>query len=127
MHLWPSIISTDKEIVQTYDFWDYAPLLFQRLRMLNGIKEEDYKNSLGPDQILSGFFNNNFDSLYELGSPGKSGSMFYFTRDLKYMLKTIPEREFDSLRDILTNYYQMLDKNPNSLICRFYGMHRICW
>lgn len=43
------------------------------------------------------------------------------------MLKTIPEREFDSLRDALPNYYQMMKSNPDSLISRFYGLHRVLW
>lgn len=43
------------------------------------------------------------------------------------MLKTIPEREFDSLREVLPNYYQMMKQNPDSLISRFYGLHRVIW
>ena len=43
------------------------------------------------------------------------------------MMKTIPEREFDSLLQILPNYYQMIKNNPQSLITRFYGLHRLRW
>ena len=42
-------------------------------------------------------------------------------------MKTIPEREFDSLREVLPNYYQMIKANPLSLITRFYGLHRLTW
>jgi len=76
---------------------------------------------------LSSFFNANYDSLYELESTGQSGSLFVYTKDKSYMMKTIPEREFDSLLQILPNYYQMIKNNPQSLITRFYGLHRLRW
>ena len=56
--------------VISYKFYDYAPLVFQRIRTRNHITEEDYAKSLSPAQILSSFFNGNYDSLYELGSTG---------------------------------------------------------
>jgi 1-phosphatidylinositol-4-phosphate 5-kinase len=63
--------------------------------MRSGIKEEDYIKSLGPEQILNSIWNQNYDTLYELCSSGQSGSLFYYTSDKKYMIKTIPKREFD--------------------------------
>jgi len=60
--------------------------------------------SLGPEQILNSFWTNNFDTLYELCSSGRSGSLFYYTKDRNYMLKTLPEREFNKLREILGPY-----------------------
>ena len=61
--------------------------------------------SLGPEQILSAFLTNDFETLYEQCSAGQSGSLFYYTKDRKYMLKTIPRREFDKLKSIIKNYY----------------------
>jgi hypothetical protein len=124
---WITSVGSQKGMVQSYKFYDYAPIVFQRLRHRHGIKEENYMHSLGPEQILSSFFNNNYDSLYELCSSGQSGSLFYYTHDKKYMLKTIPEREFDSLRDALPAYYKMMKQNTDSLISRFYGLHRVVW
>lgn len=62
-----------------------------------------------------------------MDSSGKSGSLFYYTHDKSYMMKTIPEREFESLREALPDYYAMIKKNTNSLICRFYGLHGVEW
>jgi 1-phosphatidylinositol-4-phosphate 5-kinase len=62
-----------------------------------------------------------------MDSSGKSGSLFYYTHDKRYMMKTVPEREFDSLREALPDYYAMIKKNANSLICRFYGLHGVEW
>jgi 1-phosphatidylinositol-4-phosphate 5-kinase len=43
------------------------------------------------------------------------------------MLKTIPEREFESLQEALPNYHKMMQDNPDSLLSRFYGMFRMRW
>ena len=63
--------------------------------------------------------------LSELGSPGKSGSFFYFSRDYKYIIKTIHHAEHKLLRRILRDYYVHIDQNPNTLISQFYGLHRV--
>lgn len=63
--------------------------------------------------------------LSELGSPGKSGSFFYFSRDYKYIIKTIHHAEHKLLRKILKDYYQHVEQNPNTLLSQFYGLHRV--
>lgn len=63
--------------------------------------------------------------LSELGSPGKSGSFFYFSRDYKYIIKTIHHSEHKFLRKILKDYYQHVIDNPNTLLSQFYGLHRV--
>ena len=74
----------------------------------------DYLMSLTSKYILS-----------ELGSPGKSGSFFYFSRDYKYIIKTIHHAEHKLLRRILRDYYEHIEKYPNTLISQFYGLHRV--
>jgi 1-phosphatidylinositol-4-phosphate 5-kinase len=63
--------------------------------------------------------------LSELGSPGKSGSFFYFSRDYKYIIKTIHHAEHKLLRRILKDYYNHVEQNPNTLLSQFYGLHRV--
>lgn len=63
--------------------------------------------------------------LSELGSPGKSGSFFYYSRDYKYIIKTIHHAEHKLLRHILRDYYRHIENNPNTLISQFYGLHRV--
>lgn len=116
-----------KNVVKSFKFYDYAPLVFQRLRKQSGIEELDYMKSLGPEQILNSFWTNNFETLYELCSSGKSGSLFYYTKDRKYMMKTIPKREYLKMREFLKGYYNYLKANPESLIIRFYGLHQVEW
>ena len=42
-------------------------------------------------------------------------------------MKTIPKREFDSLKNILGNYLQHMLKHADSMITTFFGMHEITW
>ena len=41
------------------------------------------------------------------------------------MLKTIPKREFDKFRSVLKDYFHHMKNNPDSLICRFFGLHEV--
>ncbi|KAM0321930.1 hypothetical protein ACHAQA_009827 [Verticillium albo-atrum] len=97
-----------------FKFKDYAPWVFRRLRSLFRLDPADYLMSLTGKYILS-----------ELGSPGKSGSFFYFSRDYKYIIKTIHHAEHKFLRKILKDYYQHVSDNPNTLLSQFYGLHRV--
>jgi 1-phosphatidylinositol-4-phosphate 5-kinase len=63
--------------------------------------------------------------LSELGSPGKSGSFFYFSRDYRFIIKTIRHSEHKFLLSILKQYYEHVKENPHTLISRFYGLHRV--
>lgn len=63
--------------------------------------------------------------LSELGSPGKSGSFFYFSRDYRFIIKTIHHGEHKFLRKILKEYYEHVNENPNTLLSQFYGLHRV--
>ncbi|KKO98586.1 1-phosphatidylinositol-4-phosphate 5-kinase [Trichoderma harzianum] len=109
---------TGNELVPSakYDFKfkDYAPWVFRHLRNAFRLDPADYLMSLTGKYILS-----------ELGSPGKSGSFFYFSRDYKYIIKTIHHAEHKFLRKILREYYEHVTKNPNTLLSQFYGLHRV--
>ncbi|KAH6605788.1 hypothetical protein Trco_004941 [Trichoderma cornu-damae] len=109
---------TGNELVPSakYDFKfkDYAPWVFRHLRTAFRLDPADYLMSLTGKYILS-----------ELGSPGKSGSFFYFSRDYKYIIKTIHHAEHKFLRKILKEYYEHVTKNPNTLLSQFYGLHRV--
>lgn len=97
-----------------FKFKDYAPWVFRHLRSTFRLDPADYLVSLTSKYILS-----------ELGSPGKSGSFFYFSRDYKYIIKTIHHAEHKFLRKILKDYYNHVQDNPNTLLSQFYGLHRV--
>ncbi|CAB10125.1 Phosphatidylinositol 4-phosphate 5-kinase its3 [Schizosaccharomyces pombe] len=97
-----------------FKFKDYAPWVFRHLRQLFHLDAADYLVSLTSKYILS-----------ELDSPGKSGSFFYFSRDYRFIIKTIHHSEHKFLREILYDYYEHVKNNPNTLISQFYGLHRV--
>ena len=98
-----------------FKFKDYAPWVFRELREdYFHLDPADYLLSLTAKYILS-----------ELGSPGKSGSFFYFSRDYRFIIKTIHHNEHKYLRRILKQYYEHVKNNPHTLISRFYGLHRV--
>jgi len=117
--------SETKDNYKICKFFDYAPSIFHELRRLFGIKNEDYLKSIGPESMLNGLIKGNLSTLAELTSSGKSGSFFYYSADGKYTLKTISREEFHFLRKILNNYYNHIMKNPNTLIIKFYGLHKV--
>ena len=61
----------------------------------------------------------------EFMSNSKSGSFFFYSHDGRYMIKTQTPNESKFLRRILPHYYKYMKENPNTLITRFYGMHRV--
>lgn len=97
-----------------FKFKDYCPTVFRELRLFFGLDPADYLVSLTSKYILS-----------ELNSPGKSGSFFYFSRDYRFIIKTIHPAEHRHLRRILKDYYNHVKNNPNTLISQFYGLHRV--
>ncbi|KAK5126408.1 hypothetical protein LTR85_010644 [Meristemomyces frigidus] len=97
-----------------FKFKDYAPWVFRHIRSSFSIDPAEYLVSLTAKYILS-----------ELGSPGKSGSFFYFSRDYKYIIKTIHHGEHKFLRKILRDYYLHIRENPDTLLSQFYGLHRV--
>jgi len=98
-----------------FKFKDYAPWVFRYLREdIFHLDPADYLLSLTSKYILS-----------ELGSPGKSGSFFYFSRDYRFIIKTIRHAEHKFLLSILPQYYAYAKDNPHTLLSRFYGLHRV--
>ena len=68
-----------------FTFRDQAPLAFRHLREHFGVTAEDYMLSIcgGREE----------DNLRELGTPGKSGAVFYLTEDGQFLIKTVSRKE----------------------------------
>ncbi|KAL0219291.1 hypothetical protein P9112_004944 [Eukaryota sp. TZLM1-RC] len=97
-----------------YLFKEYSPLVFQSIRQRFGITDEAFKHSLCST-----------DSLMITPTSGKSGSMFFFSADSFYVIKTMSHSESLFLRKILFSYYQHMMANPHSLLTWFLGHYRI--
>ena len=106
---------SESENFQIY-FTEYAPKLFYLLRKLDKINNMEMRNSLSPEK--------NIDSIKE--SEGRSGNFFLNTYDKRYIIKTINEKEVETIKDkFLYNLYNHFEENPNSYIGRIYGLYEI--
>jgi len=121
----PQRSSGMEDSIKVCKFHDYAPIVFDKIRELNGVSNDEYLKSVGPEHFIVNILMGNIFSLSELVSSGKSGSFFYYTADGKYMIKTISREEFTFLKKIIPNYYNHVTKNPETLIIRFFGVHKM--
>lgn len=106
-------------------FSDYAPPVFKAIREQHNISATAYIQSLGISKIMHSLWQGEFSSLIGLLSSGKSGSFFYYSDDSRFVIKTLPRHEYLFLKKILPNYYAHIRENPDSLIVRVYGFHKI--
>ncbi|KNA02105.1 phosphatidylinositol-4-phosphate 5-kinase [Plasmodium vivax North Korean] len=106
-------------------FKNYAPVIFKQIRSLYGIRSKEYISSVGPEQVISNMVLGNLSTLSELLSEGKSGSLFYFTSNGKYIIKTVCKNIHNLSKALLPKYYNHIRSNPDSLLTRLYGIHCI--
>ena len=79
-----------------FQFKDYAPLIFRNIRETSGIDPSEYMISLCGS-----------DSLSMLGTPGKSEALFFFSRNMKFIIKTVTKKEAQFLKYLLPNYHSV--------------------
>ncbi|CAO2824140.1 unnamed protein product [Amaranthus hypochondriacus] len=101
---------------QSEDFkWkDYCPMVFRNLREMFKIDAADYMMSICGN-----------DALRELSSPGKSGSVFFLSQDDRFMIKTLRKSEVKVLLRMLPEYHLHVRTYDNTLVTKFFGLHRI--
>jgi len=97
-----------------YRFKEYSPLIFRQLRERFGISSQDYMLSLTSEYVLVEMFTNS-----------KSGSFFFYSADYRFVLKTCTKREAAFLMSALPPYHQHLMSHRFTLLCRFFGLHRV--
>ncbi|RHY31211.1 hypothetical protein DYB32_003674 [Aphanomyces invadans] len=85
-------------------FYDYAPHIFRFLRSCASISNASYRNSLQ-------------QTTKERVSEGKSGAFFYFTQDLKYVVKTLTHEELKFLLQILPKYVTYVERSRRWMAC----------
>lgn len=92
---------------------DFAPKAFRFLRREFGTNTAEYLHSWSDLNIE------------QQKSLGKSGSVFMFSSDKKFVLKTITQSESKFLRGIFEEYCKHMISFPNSLLTKIYGHHRV--
>ena len=121
----PRRFGSEKHTSRICHFTDFAPNTFNHIRKIFNIDNSAYINSIGPSKLMKSLMMGEISSLTSLTSQGKSGSFFYYTTDGNYMLKTIQHRQYKLLRKILRDYYFYIKDNPDSLLIKFFGLHRL--
>lgn len=97
-----------------FHFQSYAPRTFFDIRKMYGIRQKDFEKSVIKKHLTGG----------GLG-PGKSGMLFFYSQDNKYIVKTCTRKEIKFLRKILRSYHEYIKNNKHTLITRFYGIFKI--
>lgn len=69
-----------------------------------------------------------FDEAHQIPMPdkgaGRSGSLFMFSADRRFLLKSIPLHEVQTLKAILSDYCAHLRDHRDSRLMRFVALHR---
>ncbi|GBG74295.1 hypothetical protein CBR_g18706 [Chara braunii] len=97
-----------------FSWKDYCPFAFRRLREMFGIDASEYMMSICGN-----------DALRQLPSPGKSGSVFFLSNDDKFIIKTMNKSEMTVLLNMLERYYRHVERYENTLLTKFFGLHRV--
>lgn len=105
---------TPSHHADNFKWKDYCPMVFRNLREMFKIDAADYMVSICGS-----------DALRELSSPGKSGSVFFLSQDDRFMIKTLRKSEVQVLLRMLPEYYHHVRTYENTLITKFFGLHRV--
>jgi len=91
------------------------PQGFAAIRELTCVDHGAYFASLTQDELLGG----------STQASGKSGSIFWFSKDGRFVLKTVPEEELETLLAMLPKYARHLRDHRDSLLTRYLGAYRL--
>mmetsp|Transcript_12560 Transcript_12560/g.24248 ORF Transcript_12560/g.24248 Transcript_12560/m.24248 type:complete len:462 (-) Transcript_12560:155-1540(-) len=90
------------------------PREFAAVRELTGVSHDDFFGSLTRNELTGG----------NTEESGKSGSIFWYTADGRFVLKTVPEEELQTLLTMLPKYGRYLMEHRDSLLTRYFGAYR---
>ena len=91
-----SNISKNKN--ESFMIKEYAGIVFNKIRRLYHYDKESFIQSISPQVFITEIIISNTTSIEELFNTGSSGSLFYYTRDGKFILKTIDKKEYKTLK-----------------------------
>ena len=104
----------------------YMPGLFQKIRQNAGIMEAQIIQSMDPVNNREQIFKSNQKTASgaSSNSGGASSSFFFLTQDMKYIVKTMPEKEKYLLMSILKDLEEHKKQAP-SLISEIVGIFKV--
>ena len=110
---------------ESFSLKELAPVIFNNIRLYLGINKESFISSISPEDFITELLISGQFIFEELCSTGNSGSLFYYTRDGNYIVKTIRKKEYKFLKSILMKYYIHLKNNTLSLLPKFLGCYAL--
>ena len=116
-------INFDKKKEEVFILKEFAGIIFNNIRLYLGFDKDDFISSISPQDFITELMISNQTIFEELCSTGKSGSLFYYTRDGKFIVKTIKKDEYKLIKLILPDYFRHLKSNPLSLLPKFLGCY----
>ena len=102
---------------------EFAGVIFNNIRLYLGFDKDDFIASISPQDFITELMMSNQTIFDELCSTGRSGSLFYYTRDGKFIVKTIKKDEYKFIKQILPDYFRHLKTYPLSLLPKFLGCY----
>lgn len=109
------------ETLKNFAFLDIEPTVFGLLRTAFKVSPRTYQLSFNIKDELDV----ESSGMLEKFTEGKSGSFFYFTHDFRFIIKTVSPEEEAFLQKIAYQYYYHMKNNPDSVIVRLYGLHKV--
>ena len=109
-------------------FWtcvEPCPALFRRVRDASKVEYNEFIKWLGPTQLLTCLLRGRMGGLQEIYSSSRSGSLFFRSRNGRYLLKTLPPAEDNLLVQFMPEYCAYLDQNPGSFLPRYLSLIRM--
>ena len=85
---------------ETFFLNEYAGIIFNNIRHSFGYDKDSFISSISPQDFVTEIMISSQTIFEELCSTGKSGSLFYYTRDGKFIVKTISKVEYNFLKKI---------------------------
>lgn len=110
---------------ETYYISEFAPVIFHNIRAIFNISKKDYIDSISPQGFITELMISSNTIIEELFSTSKSGSMFFYTKNGKFIIKTLPKREYDILKNILPDYFKHLKNNKETMLPRYFGLYQL--
>jgi len=105
-------VSKPRHNSRDFIFKDYCPHVFRQLREFYGCDTDEYIESICDED----------SPLRQLGSPGRSGAVFYFSNDMKYLIKSVSKKESKFLRRMIPYFYEHVMTHRDTLISLFYQL-----
>ena len=94
-----------KDNNESYILKEFAGVIFNNIRLYLGIDKDHFIKSISPQDFITELMISSQTIFEELCSTVSSGSLLFYTRDGEYIVKTIPRKEYQFLKTMISEYF----------------------